>query len=173
MESEKLKRIVNYNEHAIFMAEIAEKLLEVEDEVLIAKGVRELIAMYLLIPYITIGQLDKPYEKYYNVPKLDINTIFTKLLTKDNNTIEITLEGLRSAICHSFITIEDNKGIVIDDRSSCSRSTHDKLTNKSFCNKLDIDETRLKLLELHRQIIKMQKEFNNNLIQNNDVFDNN
>lgn len=159
-----MDRIINYNEHAIFMSEIAVKLLESDNYTLITKGVRELIAMYLLIPYITNIQLDKPDNSNYNIPKLDINSVFTKIVNKDGSVSEITLDGLRNAICHSFVTIEENKGIILDDRASCDRKTHDAQTIKSYCNRLDTDRTRLKLLELHRKVIKMQKDHTKKLL---------
>jgi hypothetical protein len=168
MDKNELNSIINYNEHAIFMSEIAEKLLENEDFTLIAKGIRELIAMYLLVPYITNTNLDKPEGNGYNIPKLDIKNTFML----DDNQIEITLDGLRNAICHSFITIEENKAIILDDRASCSnKNEHDKKAVKSNCNSLNIEQSRRKLLELHRQVIQIQKEHNKNLIAMTEVKD--
>ena len=164
-----LDRIINYNEHAIFMSEIAVKLLEYDNYTLITKGVRELIAMYLLIPYITNTQLDKPDNNNYNIPKLDINLVFTKIINKDGSMSEITLDGLRNAICHSFVTIEENQGIILDDRASCDRKTHNRIEYKGFCNRLEFDKTRKRLLELHNEVIQQQKDINKALLKEFEV----
>lgn len=168
-EKTELDKIINYNEHAIFMSEIAVKLLEYDNYILITKGVRELIAMYLLIPYITNIQLDKPDSNNYNIPKLDINSIFTKLINEDGSMSEITLDGLRNAICHSFVTIEENQGIILDDRASCNRKTHDRREYKGFCNRLEFDKTRKRLLELHNEVIKQQKDINSALLKDIEI----
>lgn len=160
MKKNELDSIIMYNEHAILMSEIALAILNNDKDTLNIKGVKELIAMYLLIPYITNTHLDKPDNNYYNIPKLDIKNTFLF----DKNNKEITLDGLRNAICHSFITIEENQSIILDDRASCDRKTHDAKTIKSECNNLNIEQSKQRLIELHKQVINSQKEYNKNLI---------
>ena len=171
MKKGNLAKIINYNEHAIFMSEIALSILNNDKNILNIKGVIELIAMYLLIHYITNTHLDKPNKNYYNIPKLDTNSLFTRVYAIDGTLMNMTLDGLRNAICHSFVTIEENRGIVLDDRASCDRKTHNELDNKGYCNRLVIEKTRQKLLELHKQVINSQKEHNNNLIATIEVED--
>lgn len=87
-----IENALGYNEHAIFMSRIAIELLNGNIDILSAKGVKEIIAMYLLIPYITNKQLDTPDSKYYNIPKLDINSLFSKVQYKDGSLSKTTLD---------------------------------------------------------------------------------
>ena len=150
---------ISYNEHAIFMSRIGIELLNGNIDVLNAKGVKEIIAMYLLIPYITKNQLDKPDENYYNIPKLDINSIFTKVYNKDNTLSEMTLDGIRNAICHSFVSLTEHGDLLLDDRASCDKKAHSAMIDKGFCNRLELEKTSKKLLSLHWDVIKQQQEF--------------
>ena len=150
---------ISYDEHAIFMSRLAIELLKGNIDILKAKGVKELIAMYLLIPYITNNQLDKPDENYYNIPKLDINSVFTKVYNKDNTLSEMTLDGIRNAICHSFVSLTEHGDILLDDRASCDKKAHSAMIDKGFCNRLEIEKTSKKLLSLHMEVIKQQQEF--------------
>ena len=164
---EELQNIITYNKHAIMMSKIAVGLLEGENPLDI-RGVRELLALYLLIPYITHKQLDTPAANY-NVPKLDMKTVFAKVLFEDGSLSEVTLDNLRNALCHSFVSLSDSGDIVLDDRASCDRATHDSQTDKGFCNRFEVVKTRKKLLELHKDILKQQTEFTNNLIRECEV----
>ena len=157
--SPEILNAMTYNEHAIFMSRLAIDLLKGNFNILNKKGIKELIAMYLLIPYITNQQLDKPSEKYYNVPKLDVSSLFTKVYNKDNTLSEMTIGRIRDAICHSFVSRLENGDLLLDDRASCDRKTHDNLDDKGFCNRLEIARTSKKLLSLHEKVIKQQKEF--------------
>ena len=132
------------------------------------KGVRELLAMYLLVPYITKSQLETPSENY-NIPKLDINSLFTKVINKDGTMSEMTLESLRNAICHSFMALTDKGDLMLDDRASLDRKAHEELEDKGFCNRLELAKTRSKLLSLHKQVIQQQVEFHNNLLKDLEV----
>ena len=162
--NKELEDAISYNEHAIFMSKLAIDLLNGHFNVLNLKGIKELIAMYLLIPYITNQQLDKPSIKYYNIPKLDLNSLFTKVYNKDNTLSEMTLCRMRDAICHSFVCRLENGDLLLDDRASCDRKTHDKLDDKGFCNRLEVEKTSKKLLSLHTAIIEQQREFVHKLI---------
>ncbi len=163
MLKEELENITSYNNHAITMADIAVSLL-VGYNPLDVKGVRELLAMYLLIPYITKSQLDIPSEKY-NIPQLKLDALFTKVMNKDGSLSEMTLDGLRNALCHSFVALTDKGDLLLDDRASCHRKIHDALDDKGFCNRLELDKTRDKLLSLHKEVIQKQIEFHNNLLK--------
>lgn len=61
VNKEEFENIISYNNHAITMSDIAVSLLSGYNP-LDVRGVRELLAMYLLVPYITKSQLDTPSE---------------------------------------------------------------------------------------------------------------
>lgn len=149
MDKEKEDIIKRYNEHAKFMADIAIEVLAGNKNVLDVNGVKEIIALYLFIPYITSSQLEIPGEGYI-VPKITENFFET-----------ITIRNLRDAICHSFVTTEEkiNDGsghgdyLILDDRAIYNRNEHEKLTKKSGATSIKIDYTHKKLEEFFKQII--------------------
>lgn len=149
MDKEKENIIKRYNEHAKFMADIAIAILAGNKDVLDVNGVKEIIALYLLIPYITTSQLETPGEGYI-VPKIT-----------ENFSDTISLKNLRDAICHSFVTTEEklNDGsrhgdyLILDDRASYNRTEHEKLTTKSGITSIRIDYTHKRLEEIFKQII--------------------
>ena len=163
MNNKELEDIITYNNHAIVMSEIAVSLLEGRNP-LNLRGVRELLALYLLVPYITNKLLDKPGDNY-NIPRLDRNIILTKVRFKDGSLSEMTLDKLRNALCHSFVSLTDQGDLVLDDRASLDRKTHDSLTDKGFCNRLEFVKIHKKLLALHKDVLKQQAKFNNKLLQ--------
>lgn len=167
MDKEELENITSYNNHAITMSNIAISLL-MGGNPLNIKGVRELLAMYLLVPYITKSQLETPSENC-NIPKLDVNLIFAKVMNKDGTLSEMTLESLRNAICHSFMALTDKGDLMLDDRASLDRKTHEELEDKGFCNRLELAKTRSQLLSLHKQVIQQQVEFHNDLLKDIEV----
>ena len=167
MKTEELENITSYNNHAITMSNIAISLL-MGGNPLNIKGVRELLAMYLLVPYITKSQLKTPSENY-NIPQLDVNSLFAKVINKDGTLSEMTLESLRNAICHSFMALTDKGDLMLDDRASLDRKAHEELEDKGFCNRLELAKTRNKLLSLHKQVIQQQVEFHNNLLKDLEV----
>ncbi len=167
MNKEELENILSYNNHATTMSQIAVNLLMGENPLDI-KGVRELLAMYLLVPYITNSQLDTPDENY-NIPKLDVNTVFTKVQFKDGRLSDMTLDRLRNALCHSFVALTDKGDLMLDDRASCDRKTHDYMTDKGFCSRLVLEKTRNKLLSLHREVLEQQARYNDNLLKEFEV----
>lgn len=168
MNKEELENILSYNNHAVTMSQIAVSLLLGENP-LNMKGVRELLAVYLLIPYITNSQLDKP-DEHYNIPKLNIKSLFGKVINKDGTLSEMTLDGLRNAICHSFVALTEKGDLLLDDRASfVNRKAHDALDDKGFCNRLELEKTRNKLLTLHKQVLQQQIEFNKNLLKDVEV----
>ena len=163
MNKTELEDIISYNNHAVTMAQIAVNLLEGKNPLNVC-GVRELLALYLLVPYITNKRLDVPAANY-NVPQLDMKTVLTKVRFKNGSLSEMTLENLRNALCHSFVALTEKGDLLLDDRASLDRKTHDSLSDKGFCNRLEIGKTRNKLLALHKSILKQQAEFNNKLVQ--------
>ena len=74
MDREEHENILSYNCHATTMSQIAVSLLMGENP-LNVREIRELLAMYMLIPYITNSQLDTPNESY-KIPKLDKQSIY-------------------------------------------------------------------------------------------------
>lgn len=163
MNKTELENIISYNNHAVTMAQIAVNLLEGKNPLNVC-GVRELLALYLLVPYITNKRLDVPAANY-NVPQLDMKTVLTKVRFKNGSLSEMTLENLRNALCHSFVALTEKGDLLLDDRASLDRKTHDSLSDKGFCNRLEIGKTHNKLLALHKSILKQQAEFNNKLVQ--------
>lgn len=168
INKEELENILSFNNHAVTMSQIAVSLLLGENP-LNMKGVRELLAVYLLIPYITNSQLDKP-DEHYNIPKLNIKSLFGKVINKDGTLSEMTLDGLRNAICHSFVALTEKGDLLLDDRASfATRKAHDALDDKGFCNRLELEKTRKKLLSLHEEVIRQQISYNNNLMKDFEV----
>lgn len=163
MNKTELENIISYNNHAVTMAQIAVNLLEGKNP-LNVRGVRELLALYLLVPYITNKRLDVPAANY-NVPQLDTKTVLTKVRFKNGSLSEMTLDNLRNALCHSFVALTEKGDLILDDRASCDRKTHDTIPDKGFCNRLEVLKTRRKLLELHKEVLKQQAEFNNGLVR--------
>lgn len=167
MNKEELDNILSYNNHAIAMSELAISILTGNNPLDI-KGVRELIGLYLLVPYMTNSQLDKP-DANYNIPKLDINTVFTKVVNQDGSLAKITLDRLRNAICHSFVAITDAGDLLLDDRASYDRKEHNALSDKGFCSRLESKKTRRRLVELHHDVLNQQIKYNDNLLKEFEV----
>ncbi|APD07322.1 hypothetical protein UJ101_01812 [Flavobacteriaceae bacterium UJ101] len=141
-------RDTNFREHSILLSEIAYKLLNEENNILSTPGIREIIAMYLLIPYITTDQLDMGMPS--KIPKLDLSKEFTN---------GITLENLRNTISHSFVSVEESTKeklgrIILDDRAQMNRKSHDNLDIKTKTAYINIKEAHQKLKELHFEVIK-------------------
>ncbi len=144
-------RDTNFREHSIFLSEIAQNILNGNDNILSIPGVREIIAMYLIIPYTTNGQLDTGMPS--KMPKLDLSKEFMN---------GINLENLRNTISHSFVTVEESSKdrlgrIILDDRAQMNRNTHDKQEIKTKGIFVDIKYAHNKLNELHYEIINSIK----------------
>jgi hypothetical protein len=144
-------RDINFREHSIYLSEIAQNILDGNDRILLIPGVREIIALYLMIPYATNQQLDAGMPS--KMPKLDLSEEFIS---------GVNLRDLRDTICHSFVTVEEsNKDrlgrIIIDDRAQMNRNTHDKQERKTLGVFLEIQQTNKKLKELHSKIINSIK----------------
>lgn len=150
MNDEQVKR---YNEHAKFLADIAIQLLNDNKNVLNVNGVKEIICLYLLIPYITPDKLETP----------DTNCVIPDL--KGNFCTNVSLKDLRDAICHSFVTVEAEKNdgslhgkyLILDDRAMLNRKEHDALTSNSKTTCIDIKYANKKLLELFKEVVEFTK----------------
>lgn len=141
----------NFREHSIFLSEIAQNILNGNDNVLSISGVREIIALYLLIPYATHDQLNAGMAS--KTPQLDLLEEFMN---------GINLRNLRDAISHSFVSVEESgEGrvgrIIIDDRSQMNRKTHNEQEFKTKAVSLDILQAHERLNELHSKIINSIK----------------
>lgn len=141
-------RDTNFREHSIFLSEIAENILNGNEQILSIPGVREIIALYLIIPYATNDQLDAGMPS--KMPQLDLTEEFIN---------GVSLRNLRDTICHSFVTVEastaDKLGrIIIDDRAQMNRKAHNEKAIKTETVVLQIPDTHTKLKELHSKIIK-------------------
>lgn len=144
-------RDTNFSEHSIFLAEIAKNILEGNDNSLSTPGVREIIALYLLIPYITHSQLDTGMRS--KMPQLNLSEEFIN---------GINLRNLRDTLCHSFVSVEESIGknigrIIIDDRSQMDKKTHDTQVIKTKGIFVDVKEAHEKLQALHDKIINTIK----------------
>ncbi len=142
-------KIQNYNEHAKFLAEIAQAILEGNKSVLDISGVKEMIALYLLIPYMSEQTLETPGDKYV-IPKI-----------KGEFVEGISYSELRNTISHSFVTVEEDKNdgtmhgkyLIFDDRIICNRNEHNKKGVHSEAYNITIDQVNKKLLEMIKKII--------------------
>lgn len=147
-------RDTNFKEHSIFLSEIAQNILNGNNEILLIPGVREIIALYLIVPYITHDQLD--YGMPSKTPKLDLSEEFIN---------GVNLKNLRDSICHSFVTVEESSKerlgrIIIDDRAQMKRNEHDKQKIKTKGVAVGILEANNKLKELHLRVINSIKNYN-------------
>lgn len=147
MNEESIKK---YNEHAKFLADIAIEILKGNKNVLNVNGVKEILSLYLLIPYITDSTLETP-DELCKIPQLKGDFI--------NN---ITLENLRNTIAHSFVTVEEisndgsehGKYLIFDDRIIEDKKTHSKKGKHSNCYTIYIDKINKRLTDLFNEIIK-------------------
>jgi hypothetical protein len=147
-----LERIENYNSHAKLLADIALAILHGNKNVLDINGIKEIIALYLLIPYITPNTLTTPSVEC-KIPKIE------GLFYND-----IKLEDLRNSLCHSFVTVEEDvndgsvhgKRLILDDRALYSnRNNHEKLGYHSSAVNVPIEYAHDKLVELFNKINEM------------------
>ena len=145
------KSIMQYNSHAKFLADIAMAILNGNKAVLDVNGIKEIIALYLLIPYITPNTLVTPDEK----------CVIPKLAGSFSDTI--TLEDLRNTICHSFVTVEKDTGdgtvhgktLILDDRVFYhNRKEHAELGIHESACRIPIDYTHDRLIELFKTILR-------------------
>ncbi|MGB0427325.1 MAG: hypothetical protein ACPGEC_00180 [Flavobacteriales bacterium] len=144
-------RDTNFKEHSIFLSEIAQHILNGNNNILSIPGVREIIALYLIIPYTTNDQLDTGMPS--KMPKLDLSKEFMN---------GINLKNLRDTICHSFVTVEESSKnkigrIILDDRAQMNRNTHNKQEVKTKGVFVNVQQTHDKLSELHSEIINSIK----------------
>lgn len=144
-------RDTNFREHSVFLSEIAINILKGNDKILLIPGVREIISLYLLSPYVTNDQLDMGMPS--KMPKLDLSEQFTN---------GINLKNLRDTICHSFVSVEEstkmkNGRIIIDDRAQMNRNKHDKQESKTKGVFVEIKDANEKLEELHTKVINSIK----------------
>lgn len=145
------RSIAQYNSHAKFLADIAIAILNGNKAVFDVNGVKEIIALYLLIPYITPDTLMTPDGKCV-IPKLS-----------GNFSDDITLEDLRNTICHSFVTVEKDVGdgsihgktIILDDRVIYhNRKEHAQLGTHDSAYRILIDYAHKRLKELFVEVLR-------------------
>lgn len=144
-------QIIRFNEHTKFLADIAKAILEGNKNVLDVNGVKEIIALYLMIPYMTPDTLTTPDEK----------CIIPKVAGDFCNGVRI--EDLRNAVGHSFVTVEEDKNdgslhgkvLIFDDRAMYQkRKDHADLGKHSSTTNIKIDYVHKRLLELLDEIEK-------------------
>lgn len=145
----KKENIDKFNSHAKFLAEIGLEILKGNKNVIDVNGIKEIISLYLLIPYITDSTLETP-DNLCKIPKL-------QGLFVDN----ITLDDLRNAIAHSFVTVEEfkddgtehGKYLVFDDRIVENKKTHSKKGKHGTCYHVYIDTINKRLKELFKEVL--------------------
>lgn len=145
-----ISRKDNYNSHAKFLADIAINILKGNHAVLNVNGVKEIIALYLLIPYITPDKLLTPGDGY-QIPSLE-----------GEFCEGIKLKDLRDALCHSFVTIEEDlndgtlhgKRLVFDDRIAHNRKEHESLGYHSSAYCIFRDYAHKRLEELFNEVLR-------------------
>ncbi len=142
------ERQENYNDHAKFLADIASAILDDNKNVLDVNGVKEIISLYLLIPYMTTHTLMTPAEGCV-IPHLE--GLFLN---------GITYEDLRNTICHSFVTVEEDKGdgwhgksLIFDDRVIINKKEHSNMSYHSGAYLMNVDSVHTKLKEMINEII--------------------
>jgi len=128
--------------HNIYMAEIANCIingmvpLNDEGKVLFSEdadyqvGVKEIIGLYLLIPYINDRKNQLKYDQRHEQISIYNEN---EIAFKDIRGNEITMKNLRNTICHSFVScdLQDGKNpvIVFDDRIIMEKKEHNDLAN--------------------------------------------
>ncbi len=144
------ERINNYNSHAKFLADIAKAIINNNKSVLDVNGVKEIIALYLLIPYMTESTLTTPDEKCV-IPKLSGEFL-----------PGISFAALRDTISHSFITTEECKNdgsmhgkfLIFDDRLTADRKIHSKKGFHSNAESLLTESVHNRIEEIIEEILK-------------------
>lgn len=130
--------------HNIYMAEIANLIINDQiplnedakilyvNKSLFQHGVKEIIGLYLLIPFINNEDQQLKYDEEHSQISIysDDDIAF-----KDIKGREVRIRDLRDTICHSFVScdlkVASEPVIVFDDRLIKSRVEHDKLANTS------------------------------------------
>ena len=93
-------------------------------------GVREIIGLYLLIPYINNENGTLKYDiNHTQISIFDENEV----LFCDTNGNPIYYKNLRDTICHSFVSCDigvyNEPVLAFDDRIIMTKSEHDNLAN--------------------------------------------
>ena len=86
---------------------------------------------------------------------------------KDGSLSKTTLDGIRNAICHSFVSLTEKGDLILDDRASLDKKVHSTMLDKGFCNRLEVGKTSKKLLSLHMDVIRQQQKFVHKLLNSN------
>ena len=145
------KKCYVYNEHAKLMAEIALCILEWKNDCLDIPWVKEIIWLYLLIPYATPNdnKLKTPWDDY-NIPDISNELFYGK----------ISLSDVRDTICHSFVTFEKEsndwlhwKHLIFDDRIITNKKEHSKITDNFWNYHIPINYISRRLQELSQQVL--------------------
>jgi len=141
--------INNFNDHAKKLAKIGLQLINGNKSILEENGVKEIIALYLLIPYITDSTLQVPEPTaLHKIPKLEGTFVE-----------EIKLNNLRNAISHSFVTTEEVKDgnkdtyILFDDRILYTRNEHDTIGDPNMFYGIKTEDLTDRIKELLEEVI--------------------
>ena len=141
-----------YNNHSTILADIALAVLNGNKDALDINGTKEIIALYLMIPYMSKKTLISPNEDCF-IPKLSGN--FCK---------GVKIINLRNAISHSFVTVEEDDGdpnsnhgkvLILDDRAFYSQKEHDKKGPHGNTCTIPIEYAHNKLIQMAQEVINM------------------
>ena len=120
-----------YNNHSTNLADIALAILNGNKDALDINGTKEIVALYLMIPYMSKDVLDPPDDLSF-IPKI------TGRFSKD-----ISFNDLKDTIAHSFVTVEEDDGdsnsrhgkmLCFDDRIICDKKEHSKKRPSRKCS---------------------------------------
>ena len=129
--------------HNVYMAQIANCIVNdgiplceganilFSDKAEYQAGVKEIVGLYLLIPYINNKKNQLKYDQHHEQVRIysDDDIAF-----KDIQNRPITIKNLRDTICHSFVSCELLGGelplIIFDDRIIMTKNEHDKRAGK-------------------------------------------
>ena len=139
-----------YNNHSTILADIALAILNGNKDALDINGAKEIVALYLMIPYMSNVVLDPPDDLSF-IPKI------TGRFGKD-----ISFNDLRDTIAHSFVTVEEDDGdsnsrhgkmLCFDDRIICDKKEHSKKGLHGNAVFIPIDYVHHRLVQAAQEVI--------------------
>lgn len=139
-----------YNKHSTILAKMALEILNGNKDVLDINGIKEIIAIYLMIPYMSNRVLDPPDNSSF-IPKI------TERFSED-----ISFSDLRDTIAHSFVTVEEDDGdpnsrrgkmLCFDDRIICDKKSHSKKGLHGDAVFIPIEYTHNRLIQVAKKLV--------------------
>lgn len=134
----------------LYLARMALKIINNDfEQIKNEKCAKEIVALYLLIPYITNNTLDgKLGDEGFKIPKISSGGF---ALFIDNKPL--SQKNLRDTLCHSTIfpyINGDNSQIIFDDRITMSQTEHNhKSENQSIPKGISLNS-----MVVHDEVLK-------------------